>query len=202
MVVEREQAGVLVVSGTQKGREYLTGVLPKKDFNVVAQASGADEAKRILLNQPFDIIIVNTPLTDEYGLDFALCAAEDTGAGVMVLVKGEAFEQAVCKVEDFGVLTVIKPNSRENILQTVHLMTATRARLRAMEKKNFELKRKMEEVRLVSRAKWALIESEGISEGDAHRRIEKQAMDRRLTRRQIAEEIILNYKKPINGRLL
>ena len=52
---------------------------------------------------------------------------------------------------------------------------------------------KMEEIRLVNRAKWLLIECLSMSEAEAHRYIEKQAMDRCVTRREIARGIIQTY---------
>ena len=49
---------------------------------------------------------------------------------------------------------------------------------------------KMAEIRLVNRAKWTLIRTRSMDEAEAHRWIEKQAMDRCLTKREIAAEII------------
>ena len=53
----------------------------------------------------------------------------------------------------------------------------------------------MEEIRLVNRAKWLLISELKMSENDAHKYIEKQAMDRCITRRAMAESIIRTYKQ-------
>ena len=63
-----------------------------------------------------------------------------------------------------------------------------------MEKKNASVEEKIEEIRIVNRAKCLLIEQLKMTESDAHRYIEKQAMDRCVTRRVIAENIILTYK--------
>lgn len=52
---------------------------------------------------------------------------------------------------------------------------------------------KMIEIRLVNKAKWLLISELSMSEPDAHHYIEKQAMDRCVTKRTIAEEIIKTY---------
>ena len=52
---------------------------------------------------------------------------------------------------------------------------------------------KMEEIRLVNRAKWLLIEKLTMTESDAHRYIEKQAMDQCVSRREIAKGIIQTY---------
>ena len=51
----------------------------------------------------------------------------------------------------------------------------------------------MAEIRLVNKAKWLLISELKMSEPDAHRYIEKQAMDRCIAKRAIAEEIIKLY---------
>ena len=51
----------------------------------------------------------------------------------------------------------------------------------------------MVEIRVVNRAKWILISELKMEEPDAHRYIEKQAMDRCISRREVAEEIISTY---------
>ena len=62
-----------------------------------------------------------------------------------------------------------------------------------MEQKTASIEEKMEEIRLVNRAKWLLIEQLRMTESEAHRYIEKQAMDRCVTKCSIAENIISMY---------
>ena len=66
-------------------------------------------------------------------------------------------------------------------------------RFRRMEKKTATLEEKMEEIRLVNHAKWVLIQNMKLSESEAHKLIEKQAMDSRRTKREVAEGIIKTY---------
>ena len=80
------------------------------------------------------------------------------------------------------------------IAQSIQMLCSTRERLRIMEKKNASVEEKIEEIRIVNRAKCLLIEQLKMTESEAHRYIEKQAMDRCVTRRVIAENIILTYK--------
>ena len=58
-----------------------------------------------------------------------------------------------------------------------------------MEQKTATLEEKMEEIRLVNRAKWILIDQLKMTENEAHKFIERQAMDRCVTRRTIAENL-------------
>jgi len=78
--------------------------------------------------------------------------------------------------------------------QTLRLLCAQRDRLRKFEKKNEVLREKMEEIRIVNRAKWVLIDYLKMSETEAHRYIEKHAMDMRITKRAAAERIIRTYE--------
>ena len=59
--------------------------------------------------------------------------------------------------------------------------------------RNWKMQQKLKDIRIVDKAKCLLIQYEGMTEEDAHRRIEKQAMDRRLPKREIAEEILASY---------
>lgn len=64
-----------------------------------------------------------------------------------------------------------------------------------MERENKDLAAKIDGIRLVNRAKWALIEHLGMTEDQAHRYIEKQAMDARVSKKEVAEGIIRTYEK-------
>ena len=64
------------------------------------------------------------------------------------------------------------------------------ARLKEYERRTQSLEDKMAEIRVVNRAKWLLIDKQHMTESEAHRYIEKQAMDRGVKRRVIANEII------------
>ena len=97
------------------------------------------------------------------------------------------------KAAEHGVYLLPKPTSKSLVLQAADWMIATRERLRKLEKKTVSLEEKMQEIRTVNRAKWLLIDRLKMSESDAHRYIEKQAMDSCVSRREIAENIIKTY---------
>ena len=79
------------------------------------------------------------------------------------------------------------------MIHALSWMESSRERLRQFEKKSLSIKEKMAEIRLVNKAKWILISKLEMNEPDAHRYIEKQAMDRCITKQIIAEEIIKTY---------
>ena len=185
---------VLVVSSAEKFVKPMLEMLPEKMFDPIMTATDATQARRKLLENDFDIVIVNSPLKDDFGTRLALDICSKSSAGVLLFVKAEHYADITAKVMPYGVLTISKPTSSSMIAQSVQMLCSTRERLRIMEKKNASVDEKIEEIRIVNRAKCLLIEQLKMTESEAHRYIEKQAMDRCVTRRVIAENIILTYK--------
>lgn len=194
MLTEKASVKVLIISGTVKGAEYFTELLSEEKITSVITALNAGEAKRILVSTPVNIVIINTPLPDEFGIETALDIAKNESIGILLLVKSDLFEQVTYKVEDFGILTLQKPTPKQSIIQSLKLLLATRAKLEAMQEKTITLENKMQEIRIINRAKLLLIEQLKITEPQAHRYIEKQAMDACVKRIEIAENIIRTYE--------
>lgn len=185
---------VLVVSSGQKINDFLSEVLEPATYSPVVFAKSGGEARNILITQSFDLIIINAPLSDEFGSDLALKLTENAVCAVILIVKSELYDEVSDQVEQFGVLAVSKPTTRPVFMQVLRVSIATLERLRRLEKENKKLSLKLDEIKLVNRAKWVLIEYLKMSEPQAHRYIEKQAMDMRITKREVAESIIKNYE--------
>ncbi len=185
---------VLLVSATEKFNHSMSALLPAARYHPVDAVSDGASAKRRLLETGYDLILINGPLPDELGVHLALDLCEKTASGVLLLVKAEVFPEVEARTAPGGVLTLSKPVAASTILQSLQLLCATRERLRRMEKKTASMEEKMEEIRIVNRAKWLLIDQLKMTEAEAHRFLEKQAMDRCVTRRAIAEQILATYK--------
>lgn len=181
---------VLSVAAAEKFHTSLRELLPNGRYDPVHAVYGASEARRRMLETAYDVILIIAPLPDEFGARLAQHAAEHTGAGVLMMVKSEYYSDVSEQLTPCGVLTLQKPTSPQMMLQCMELLCATRERLRRMEQKSASIEDKMAEIRLVNRAKWALIEKRGLTEQEAHRFIEKAAMDRCVPKRVIAEEIL------------
>ena len=191
---EKDDLSVLIVSASRQAEDYLREVLCGGSFAPISSAKSVSEAKRMQLENHFDIVVINTPLPDDFGIEFAEQLCEDSSVGVLLFVKNELFEQVSCKVEDYGVLTFPRPGSRQSITQAIRLLVATHNRLAAFERKAIKLEAKMKEIRLINRAKWLLIDRFSMSEAEAHKYIEKTAMDNCVKRGEIAENIIRTYE--------
>ncbi len=185
---------VLVVSSSVKFNTSLFEILPESRYCPITVTPDVSNARQCLAENVFDIVIINAPLPDEFGTELALDICEGSGTGVLLLVKAEHYADIHSRVSQYGVLVISKPTNSQAVSQSLTLLCGTRERLRRMEQRTASIEEKMEEIRIVNRAKCLLIEQLKMTEKEAHRYIEKQAMDRCVTRRTIAENIISTYK--------
>ena len=190
MVFSERAYGVLVVSSSEKFNDTFANLLPEGEYDPVHFVGNIAAARRALLEMAYDFVIINAPLPDDLGVKLAIDVCNNKGMVALLLVRMENHEQVRVKVVDHGVFTLPKPTSSQMLLQALNWMAASRERLRGQERKTATVEEKMEEIRLVNRAKWLLIESLKMTESDAHRYIEKQAMDRCVSKKEIALGII------------
>ena len=194
MVFQERTYSVLIVTASERFTDSIMPLLPMTDYWPVQTASSVAEARRWLADTEFDIVLINTPLPDDFGMHLAIDICTGSGAGVLLLVKNDHYNEICSKVVRYGVITLSKPTNRQMVAQNLRILCATRERIRQMQAKQATVEEKIKEIRLVNRAKWLLIECLNMTEAEAHRYIEKQAMDLRISRREAAENIIKTYK--------
>ncbi len=185
--------GVLIVSSSDKLNRALYELLPPSKYEPVCTVGNISAAKRKLSERDFDFILINSPLPDGDETGFSIEACDGNNSVVMLMARAERVEEAFERSSAHGVFLLPKPLSRQSFSTALNWLTSARERLRLTEKKVTSFESKMEEIRLVNRAKWKLIQQLGMAEPEAHRYIEKQAMDRCVPRRTVAEEIIKTY---------
>ena len=195
MIFKDRSYSVLIVSAGEKFNTEMKALLPVNEFWPVKTAGSVSEARRMLVDQELDIVMINAPLPDDFGIALATDICDSTDTGVLLFVKNEIYDDIYYKVMEHGVVCISKPSSRQLVSQNLRVMCSTRERLRMMEQKRATVEEKIEEIRLVNRAKWLLIEKLDMDEAQAQRFIEKEAMDSRSSKRHVAESIIASYGK-------
>ena len=138
-------------------------------------------------------MIINSPMPDGDGSRFAIDISSDPATVVLLLIRAEQYNDLYEKVSGCGVFTLSKPLNGSMLMTCLGWMESTKERLRTLEKKTMSVEEKMEEIRIINRAKWLLISELKMDEPQAHRYIEKQAMNRCVPKRNVAEEIIITY---------
>lgn len=186
------QERALLVSA--RGVDKLRQALASAGFLTIASAASAGEARRAAAQDTWPLVVINAPLPDETGLELAMELTGVTLSAVVLLVRAELMSMVYTPATEAGVLLVGKPVIPQVLQQSVQLAAATHRRLMTLSRENEQLHRKLDEIRLVGRAKCLLIEHARLTEPEAHRAIEKQAMDQRLTRARVAQLILDRYE--------
>lgn len=193
MSLKERVYSVLVVSAAEAFNATLLSLLPDSAYSPCRVTGDVSSAKRALAERNYDFVIINAPLPDDAGLRLAVDTAGLQTTVVLLLIRSEYHDEMHYKVAEHGVFTLPKPFSRQTMQTALSWMSSARERLRKNEKKALSMQDKMEEIRIVNRAKWLLITERKMEEAEAHRFIEKQAMDRCVSKRVIAEELLNHF---------
>ena len=187
--MEAESHSVLLVSRDSKIISQVSAFLVPPLFELTT-TSDFNEARRLATERTFNIIIADSG--DGYDTDFAINVA-DSYSTILLLVPNEHFDEISYRVEGYGILTITKPFEPFYFYNMVKIAIAVQYKVQVLSSQTTKLKVKMEEIKLVNRAKMLLMSNMNMSEQEAHRYIEKEAMDRGMKRTAISEEIIKTY---------
>ena len=88
---------VLLVSSNDSFTSAFTGFLPPSRYKLVHKVSSVSAAKRILTENTFDFVIINSPLTDESGIRLAMDTCTGKSCAVLLLVKRELHNEIHAK---------------------------------------------------------------------------------------------------------
>ena len=193
MSLKERVYSVLIVSAAEGFNDALSTLLPTSKYSPTNFVSNISAAKRALAERAFDFVIINSPLPDDIGTRFAIDTGSSKETVVLLMVRAELQAEIYDKVAEHGVFVLPKPTSKPTMAVALSWLSSAREKLRKTEKKTLSIEEKMEEIRIVNRAKWILIRELKLDEPEAHRYIEKQAMDRCISKRIVAEEIIKTY---------
>ncbi len=167
-----------------------------KEFSIerVVTASTGQQSRRIVSEQDFDLVIINSPLKDESGEKLSRHIISKEISQVILIVKSDYYEEVSSHVEDDGVITIAKPINKNMLWFSLKLAKAAHNRMRKIQKENTKLVEKIADIKIVSKAKSVLISYLNMTEDEAHKHIEREAMDGRITRRAVAEGILRMYE--------
>ena len=193
MGLEVRAYSVLVVSAADKFNSVISEMLSQAGYRDICFESSVNAAQRAFSEKSYDFIIINSPLPDDVGSRFAIDVCTSGSSVALLIVRTEIYDEVNEKVSKHGVFVMAKPMSKPLVEMALNWMASSRERLRKNEKKTTTIEEKMEEIRLVNRAKWILINELKMGEPEAHRYIEKQAMDKCISKRQVAQNIIKTY---------
>lgn len=157
-----------------------------------------DEAAAAAELSDYDLVIVSTPLRSEFGLNWVADIRSRTGAIIIVLAKTEIADDVQNRIKFTGAYVLPRPFTKQSLIQTIKTAEMAKENMRLLEQEKSKLTKQLEDMRTIDRAKCCLIQYLNLTENQAHRHIQKLAMDTRRTQREIAEDILNTYSGMTN----
>jgi len=190
MNIERNQEPVRIIVAEDEAliRMDLVEMLGEAGYLVVAQASDGAEAITLVAEHKPDLAIldVKMPILD------GISAAEEIIATCPVLML-TAFSQRelVDRARDAGVMAyVLKPFTINDLVPAIEIAISRHLQMKSLAVEVADLHERLETRKIIDRAKGILMAALDLSEPQAFSWIQKAAMDRRLTMKEVAQAVI------------
>lgn len=184
----------LLISRSEKSANSLSELLRSEQYFQIAVADNATDAKKLAEKEEYDLICINAPLSDESGIDLSKYFADTTRACVVIIVPQKNADDVYDILTECGVLVIAKPINRHLFHHYLQFTECFKMRILSVARENEKLKHMVEDIKLIDRAKFLLITCLNMNESQAHRYLEKQAMDLRISKLQVAKQVIKTYE--------
>ena len=175
-------------------RMDLVEMLTESGYQVVGQGTNGEEAIELAnsLNPDLMILDVKMPVLD------GISAAEKIIKVCPVLML-TAFSQKelVERARDTGVMAyVVKPFTINDLVPAIEISISRFHQMKTLENEIADLYDRLETRKLLDRAKGILMKALNLSEPDAFSWIQKTAMDRRISMKEVAQGVISPSDSP------
>lgn len=184
----------MIISANEQSVSSFSQMLKAEGCQFIDSAKSGSDGRRRIAEREYDLVIINSPLTDEFGDGLSNYIAQSTNSGVILTVKAEHEPEIENRTSEYGVFVLGKPLSRQLFYKAIRLLEATRNRLNGVKRENIKLQKKIDDIRVVNRAKCILMEYLSMTEPQAHKYLERQAMDLRLTKVEVAKRLLTTYE--------
>jgi two-component system, response regulator PdtaR len=179
----------------------LKEMLEEDGYVVAGEASDGEAAVKLTESLRPDLVIMDIKMP---GLDGISAAERITSEHLAPVVILTAFSQRdlVLRARDAGAMAfLVKPFTKADLVPAIEIAVSRFQELSALESEVSNLKERLEVRKLLDRAKGILQAERGMTEAEAFRWIQKSSMDRRMTMRALAEEVLQASQPPASKTL-
>lgn len=184
---------VVVVEDETLTRIDLVEILKENNYEVVGEASDGIEAIEVCKNLKPDIVLLDIKLPYISGLKVAEILKEDGYNGCVIILTAYNIAEYIKKATDTIVMGyMLKPIEEEIFIEKLKFIYKNYKLYIDMKKEVEETKRKLEERKIVERAKGIIMNKYKLSEDKAYKKMRELSMDKRISIYKLSEIIILN----------
>lgn len=183
---------IVIVDDEPITRLDIRHILESAGYEVVGEASDGFEAIRACQDLLPDLVIMDIKMPVLDGLTASKKIVSEGITSVIILLSAYSDNQYVKKAKEFGALGyLVKPLHEQSLLPMVELSLAKGKELEKMAKELENLSRKLEERKMIEKAKGKMMQSDNISEEEAYKRMRTISMKKRIPMIKVAELMVM-----------
>jgi len=188
------QKRIVIAEDEPISRTDLREILSNLGYLVVGEAGDGQSAVNLARELRPDLVIMDIKMPEMDGITASRTLTEEKISPVLLLT-AYSDRELVEGATDAGVSGyMVKPIREAEVVPAIELALARFREFRALEKQLGDSREALETRRVVERAKGVLMDSLGLREAEAFRRIQKLSMNNRKSMREIAEAILLSHQ--------
>ncbi|OIQ60303.1 putative transcriptional regulatory protein pdtaR [Moorella thermoacetica] len=195
-----QQAKIFIACADPSARQNLKYMLVREGYLVAGEAPDGSQALRMIRTLQPNLVILDSDLQGTNALEVARVIDEDRVAPI-ILLASSWHRNLIIRTRDFPVFAyLIKPVQENTLIPAVEAALANYRRVTRLEQEISKLKETLASRKVVERAKGILMDTMGLTEAEAYRRLQRQSMDRCVPMKTIAEAIIVAHELQQSGR--
>jgi AmiR/NasT family two-component response regulator len=189
-----DRARVIVADDESIVRMDLREMLESLGYLVVGETGDGESTIHLSRELRPDIVIMDIKMPGMDGIEAGKILTEERIAPVLLLT-AYSQQDLVERAKEAGVMAyIVKPFQEADLEPAIEVALQRWREFRSLEREVEDLKEALETRKLVDRAKGILMDTQGLSEADAFRRIQKTSMDQRKPMKEVAGAIVLAHE--------
>ncbi|CAN2194899.1 AmiR Response regulator with putative antiterminator output domain [Candidatus Nanopelagicaceae bacterium] len=179
---------ILVAEDEALIRMDLVEMLQEAGYLVVAQATNGEEAIALATEHQPDLAILDVKMPV---LDGISAAEKIISIAPVLMLTAFSQKELVDRARDAGVMAyVVKPFTIGDLVPAIEIAISRHTQMKSLAEEVADLHERLETRKIIDRAKGILMKALNLSEPEAFSWIQRAAMDRRLTMKEVAHAVI------------
>jgi AmiR/NasT family two-component response regulator len=189
-----ERTRIIIADDESIIRMDLREMLSNLGYLVIGEVGDGRSAVNLARELRPDLVVMDIKMPDMDGIDAAKILTEEEIAPVLLLT-AYSQRELVTRAREAGVVGyLVKPFRESDLSPAIEVALARFVEFQALEKEVGDLQQALETRKFVDRAKGILMDTQGLTEAEAFRKIQKMSMNTRKPMKEVAEAIILAHE--------
>jgi AmiR/NasT family two-component response regulator len=188
MNTQKQKVRVLVAEDETIIRLDLVEMLTEAGYEVVAQAENGAVAIELAKQHKPDLAILDVKMPEVDGIT---AAEQIISIAPVLMLTAFSQRELVERARDAGVMAyVVKPFSINDLLPAIEIAISRHRQMKSLEAEVADIYERLETRKIIDRAKGILMKAMNLSEPESFSWIQKTAMDRRISMKDVAKAVI------------